>query len=166
MLRVQGVQVPQKGKANYHFLCEPHAGHREVSGEASMAARAGRCRDGTTAVLKSAHHAGPWLHHLFADGAYAGPKLRGALDRIGKWILEIVKRSDIASGFEVLPRRWVVECTFAWLHVVDAWQRTGKNPSPQARRSSPPSRSRSDEPLSVTGNGNRNTSAQYHRGPA
>ena len=72
-------------------------------------------RDGATAVLKSIRHACPWLRHLFADGAYAGPKLRGALDRIGKWTLEIVKPSDTASGFEVLPRRWVVERTFAWL---------------------------------------------------
>ena len=72
-------------------------------------------RDGAPAVLKSIRHACPWLRHLFADGGYAGPKLRGALDRIGKWTLEIVKRSDTAKGFEVLPRRWVVERTFAWL---------------------------------------------------
>ena len=72
-------------------------------------------RDGATAVLKSIRHTCPWLRHLFADGAYGGPKLRSALDRIGKWTLEIVKRSDTAKGFEVLPRRWVVERTFAWL---------------------------------------------------
>ena len=72
-------------------------------------------RDGAPAVLKSIRHACPWLRHLFADGGYAGPKLRGALDRIGKWTLEIVKRSDTARGVEVLPRRWVVERTFAWL---------------------------------------------------
>ena len=72
-------------------------------------------RDGAPAVLKSIRHTCPWLRHLFADGGYAGPKLRGALDRIGKWTLEIVKRSDTAKGFEVLPRRWVVERTFAWL---------------------------------------------------
>lgn len=56
----------------------------------------------------------PWLRHIFADGGYAGPKRRGALDRIGEWTVEIVKRSDTAKGFEVLPRRWVVERTFAW----------------------------------------------------
>ena len=72
-------------------------------------------RDGAPAVLKSIRHTCPWLRHLFADGGYAGPKLRGALDRVGKWTLEIVKRSDTAKGFEVLPRRWVVERTFAWL---------------------------------------------------
>ena len=46
---------------------------------------------------------------MFADGGYAGPKLRGALEKIGHWTLEIVKRSDTAKGFEGIPRRWVVE---------------------------------------------------------
>ena len=72
-------------------------------------------RDGAPNVLKTIRHRFPWLRHLFADGAYAGPKLRGALDKIGDWTLEIVKRSDTAKGFKVLPRRWVVERTFAWL---------------------------------------------------
>jgi transposase len=72
-------------------------------------------RDGAPAVLKSIRHAFPWLRHVFADGGYAGPKLRDALTRIGDWTLEIVKRSDAAKGFEVIPRRWVVERTFAWL---------------------------------------------------
>ena len=72
-------------------------------------------RDGAPNVLKTIRHRFPWLRHLFADGAYAGPKLRGALDKIGDWTLEIVKRSDTAKGFKVLPRRWVVGRTFAWL---------------------------------------------------
>ena len=57
----------------------------------------------------------PWLRHIFADEGYAGPKLRGALDKISRWAVEIFKRSDIARGFEVIPRRWVVEHTFASL---------------------------------------------------
>jgi transposase len=41
--------------------------------------------------------------------------LRGALEEIGDWTVEIIKRSCSAKDFEVLPRRWVVERTFAWL---------------------------------------------------
>ena len=55
----------------------------------------------------------PYLAAL--HGRYAGPKLRGALKDQGDWRIEIIKRSDAARGFEVLPRRWVVERTFAWL---------------------------------------------------
>ena len=58
----------------------------------------------------------PWLRHVFADGGYAGNKLKDALRRIGKWAIKIIKRSDAAKGFEVLPRRWVVERTLAWLN--------------------------------------------------
>ena len=60
-------------------------------------------------------HRYPWLRHVFADGGYAGKKLKAALGRMGKWTIQIVKRSDKAKGFEVIPRRWVVERTFAWL---------------------------------------------------
>jgi transposase len=72
-------------------------------------------RDGAVEVLKSIRHSYPWLAHIFADGGYGGPKLRKALAKIGDWKIEIVKRSDKAKGFELIPRRWVVERTFAWL---------------------------------------------------
>ena len=72
-------------------------------------------RDGAVDVLNSIRRTHPWLRHVFADGAYAGPKLAGALDKFGCWTIEIVKRSDTAKGFKVLPRRWVIERTFAWL---------------------------------------------------
>ncbi|MBX5160415.1 IS5 family transposase [Rhizobium sp. NZLR8] len=72
-------------------------------------------RDGAATVLKTILKRWPWLRHIFADGGYAGPKLRGALSKIAKFTLQIVKRTDKAKGFEVLPRRWVVERTFAWL---------------------------------------------------
>jgi putative transposase len=52
---------------------------------------------------------------VFADGGYAGDKLRAALSNAGKWTIQIIRRSDRVKGFEVLPRRWVVERTFAWL---------------------------------------------------
>ena len=72
-------------------------------------------RDGACLVLGTIRHLYPWLRHVFADGGYAGKKLRGKLRRIGEWNIEVVKRPRDIAGFEVLPRRWVVERTFAWL---------------------------------------------------
>src|SRR3954470_21799926 len=72
-------------------------------------------RDGAPALLQAIRHRFPWLRHIFADGGYAGGKLRDALKGHGDWTIEIIKRSDTAKGFEVLPRRWVVERTLAWL---------------------------------------------------
>ena len=72
-------------------------------------------RDGAPPLLASTRYAFPWLRYIFADGGYAGPKLRAALQKIGRWTLEIVKRSDAAKGFVLLPRRRIVERTFAWL---------------------------------------------------
>ena len=73
-------------------------------------------RDGAPAVLAAVPRQFPRLRHIFADGAYAGPKLDGALRQMGRWSLEIIKRSEGAKGFQLLPRRWVVERTLAWLN--------------------------------------------------
>jgi len=73
-------------------------------------------RDGAPVVLAAARFLDPWLRHVFADGGYGGAKLATALDKIGSWTVEIVKRCDTAAGFVVLPRRWVVERTLAWLN--------------------------------------------------
>jgi transposase len=58
----------------------------------------------------------PFLQRLFADGGYQGPQFREAQKKaLPGLVTEIVKRSDAAKGFEVLPRRWVVERTLSWL---------------------------------------------------
>ena len=58
----------------------------------------------------------PFLMKLYADGGYQGPLFRRAVAKImARLNVEIVKRSDHAKGFVVLPKRWVVERTFAWL---------------------------------------------------
>ena len=57
----------------------------------------------------------PSLLKLYADGVYQGPLFREAVAKIKAQVnVEIVKRSDHAKGFVVLPKRWVVERTFAW----------------------------------------------------
>jgi transposase len=73
-------------------------------------------RDGAPMLLASIRSAFPWLRHVFADGAYAAAKLTDALSQLGEWTMEIVRRSDTAKGFVLLPRRWVVERTLAWLN--------------------------------------------------
>jgi len=74
-------------------------------------------RDGGALVLETLFGMFPFLKKLFADGGYQGPQFQKALARILPQLkTEIIKRSDRAKGFEILPRRWVVERTFAWLN--------------------------------------------------
>ena len=48
---------------------------------------------------------------------YQGPQFRAGLRNVLTSVeVEIVKRSDQAKGFAVLPKRWIVERTFAWLN--------------------------------------------------
>src|SRR6516162_8672351 len=46
----------------------------------------------------------------------AAPSSTPLSTKSAQWTIEIVKRSDTVRGFVVLPRRWVVECTLAWLN--------------------------------------------------
>ena len=73
-------------------------------------------RDGAAATLLSFANRYPWARHIFADSGYAGDKLVQDLAGKGRWVIEIVKRPQDAKGFVLLPKRWVVERTFAWLN--------------------------------------------------
>lgn len=79
----------------------------------------------------------PMLRHVFADGGYAGPKQRDVLKAIGRWTVQIAKRSDTVVGFEVPPRRWAVERIIASLGRCRRVSKTWENPSPEQRGRSP-----------------------------
>jgi len=71
-------------------------------------------RDGAKLVCEKLKERFPRLSLIWADGGYAGALIAWMMAFAG-WTLSIVKRSDDVKGFVVLPRRWVVERTFAWL---------------------------------------------------
>jgi transposase len=71
-------------------------------------------RDGARQVLRTARRLFPFIDRIFADAGYQGPKMAKAVADTGCWTIEIVKRSD-AHRFVVLPKRWIVERTFAWI---------------------------------------------------
>ena len=73
-------------------------------------------RDGGVLLLSTLFGLFPFLKKLFADGGYQGPQFEQAVAKILPELqVEIVKRCDQAKGFQILPKRWVVERTFAWL---------------------------------------------------
>jgi transposase len=74
-------------------------------------------RDGGVLLMSSMFALYPFLIKLFADGGYPGEQFQKGLKRVCRQInVEIVKRSDTARAFVVLPKRWIVERTLAWLN--------------------------------------------------
>src|SRR5271165_2563595 len=97
-------------------------------------------RDGAPLVIEAIHQLFPWLRHLFADSVYNGPNLRDALAKFGNWTTEIVKRTADAVGFQLLPRRWVVERTSLGSIETAVWPKISKlrSPAPKPGFTSPP----------------------------
>jgi putative transposase len=71
-------------------------------------------RDAAKPLLASVRGRLPRLTVVWADGGYAGQLVDWVLATCG-WVLQTVLRPATASGFVVLPKRWIVERTFAWL---------------------------------------------------
>jgi transposase len=68
-------------------------------------------RDGALPLLKASRKSFPFVELAFADSAYAAQRVKDATSIV----IEVVKRLAGQIGFQILPRRWVVERFFAWL---------------------------------------------------
>lgn len=72
-------------------------------------------RDGAALVLNPRTRAlFPFILRIFADAGYQGARAAEAAASTGSWIIEIVKRNELHK-FVVLPKRWIVERTLAWI---------------------------------------------------
>jgi transposase len=82
-------------------------------------------RDGGVLLMSTLFGLFPFLLKLYAESGYQGAKFRQGMKRVCEQVnVEIVKRSD-AGQFVVLPKRWIVERTIAWLNDAGGWQRIG-----------------------------------------
>lgn len=72
-------------------------------------------QDGACCLMAKLSQLCPGLRRLFADSAYGRGGLPDWVKRSFGWLLQVVKRPEGSEGFMVLPKRWIVERTFAWL---------------------------------------------------
>jgi Transposase DDE domain len=72
-------------------------------------------RDGAALVIEAIHQLFPWLRHLFADASTTAPTSGMPLPNLATGPLRSTNDPAEAAGFQLLPRRWVVERTLAWL---------------------------------------------------
>ena len=92
-------------------------------------------RDGAEALLREARRSFPFLERIIGDAGYQGRKMEAAVARTGTWDLQIVRRCD-RHRFVVLPKRWIVERTLAWISRCRRLARDYERP--QSRRVRPP----------------------------
>ena len=88
-------------------------------------------RAGGVLLMSSLFGAFPFLLKLYADSGYQGPTFQEGVSRACAQVnVEIVKRSDIGK-FAVLPKRWIVERTIAWLNrcrrLAKDWESLNRN---------------------------------------
>jgi len=72
-------------------------------------------REGADWLLSSLGERFPRLELVWVDGGFSGEAFAAHIAKDCQLKIEVVKRSDDLKGFVLLPRRWVVERTFAWL---------------------------------------------------
>jgi transposase len=71
-------------------------------------------RDGAEVLLREARRTFPFIERVIGDAGYRGRNMETAIARTGTWTLQIVRRCD-RHHFVVLPKRWIVERTLAWV---------------------------------------------------
>jgi transposase len=91
-------------------------------------------RDVAPFLLRTATARMPTLQRAVADGGYQGAATATAVEAEAGIPLEIVKRSDTTKGFQVLPKRWIVERTFGWLGRCRRLAQALREPHPHACR--------------------------------
>jgi transposase len=108
-----GYDGAKKTKGRKRFLLVDTEGH--VLGVAVVPASVAE-REGAKGLLDEVLAQPTWLQRLYVDAGFSGPEFAGYVAALKPGLeVEVVKRSDTAQGFEVVPRRWVVERTFGWL---------------------------------------------------
>src|SRR6187200_2505012 len=65
-------------------------------------------------LIRPARRSFPFTERIIGDAGYQGQKMQAAVARTGSWELQIVRRCD-RHRFVVLPKRWIVERTLAWI---------------------------------------------------
>jgi len=74
-------------------------------------------RDGAKLLLKELAQQADTIKRLkliWVDGSYRGALIDWVAEHFG-WKLEVVEKPKDQVGFQILPKRWIVERTFAWL---------------------------------------------------
>lgn len=122
---------------NLPQVLAPHPDRlRRQSGPRSHPQRDILDRDGAPLVLAEIVSRFPQLRHVFADGCYAGDKFKDTLCQIGRWTIEIVKRSDTTKVLAI-PSGCIVERTLARLkrnRRLDSARRTPHRKAVKSRR--------------------------------
>jgi len=91
-------------------------------------------RDGGVLLMGALFGLFPFLLKIYADAGYQGPKFQQGLQAVCRNVnVEIVRRADVRR-FVVLPKRWIVERTIAWLNrcrrLTEDWERMNRSGFP------------------------------------